>query len=225
MVTNRNLEITGQFTTLTERISKVAIQAERRPEDIELIAVTKTFTAEAILPVLKLGHRVFGENRVQEAAGKWPELRNRFAGIKLHLIGPLQTNKTASAVSLFDCVETLDRKKLAKAIAAEQGKQNKQIELFIQVNTGAEPQKAGVLIDDLPGFVIFCRQELGLHVSGLMCIPPVGENPQKHFSQLKNLAKENSLNKLSMGMSSDFAAAINCGATHVRIGTAIFGNR
>ncbi len=225
MATNRNSEIAGQFTTLTEKISKQAIQAGRRPEDIELVAVTKTFAAEAILPVLKLGHRVFGENRVQETAEKWPELRNRFAGIKLHMIGPLQTNKTASAVTLFDCIETLDREKLAKAIAAELAKQNKQMELFIQVNTGAEPQKAGVLIEDLSGFVMFCRQELGLRVSGLMCIPPIGEDPIKHFSLLKNLAKENSLNKLSMGMSSDFAAAINCGATHVRIGTAIFGNR
>ena len=194
-------------------------------EPVTLVAVSKTFPPEAIRPVLDAGQRVFGENRVQEASHKWPLLRQEYAELKLHLIGPLQTNKTADAVALFDCIETLDRPKLARALAKELKKQGKSIELFIQVNTGAEPQKAGVLVEDVAEFISLCRDELALPVSGLMCIPPVNEDPQKHFLLLADLARENGLAKLSMGMSADFELAIKCGATHVRVGSAIFGQR
>jgi len=192
---------------------------------VTLVAVSKTFTPQAIRPVLDAGQRVFGENRVQEAAQKWPLLRDEYADVKLHLIGPLQSNKTAMAVGLFDCIETVDREKLARALASELKKQQKTIELFVQVNTGAEPQKAGVLVSDLPAFISLCRDELGLSISGLMCIPPVNEEAQKHFLLLAELARQNGLTNLSMGMSADYQTAIGCGATHVRVGSAIFGYR
>jgi len=198
---------------------------EKAATAVTLVAVSKTFTPQAIRPVLDAGQRVFGENRVQEAAQKWPLLRDEYADVKLHLIGPLQSNKTAMAVGLFDCIETVDREKLARALASELKKQQKTIELFVQVNTGAEPQKAGVLVSDLPAFISLCRDELGLLISGLMCIPPVNEEAQKHFLLLAELARQNGLTNLSMGMSADYQTAIGCGATHVRVGSAIFGYR
>ena len=208
-----------------EKINQVASQRDASLGSVILVAVSKTFQQEAIRPVLEAGQRVFGENRVQEAASKWPVMRQDYLDVKLHLIGPLQSNKTALAIELFDCIETLDRPKLAKEIAKELKRQQKDIELFVQVNTGAEPQKAGVLMPELAGFIKYCRDELGLKISGLMCIPPVNEDPQKHFMLLADLAKDNGLLNLSMGMSADYETAIQCGATHVRVGSAIFGYR
>ena len=208
-----------------EKIKQVASQRDTSLGPVTLVAVSKTFQQEAIRPALEAGQRVFGENRVQEAVKKWPMLRQDYPNVKVPLIGPLQSNKTASAVEFFDCIETLDRPKLAKEIAKELKRQQKDIELFVQVNTGAEPQKAGVLASELARFINYCRDELGLRIGGLMCIPPVDEDPQKHFKLLAGLAKENGLQNLSMGMSSDYEIAIQCGATHVRVGSAIFGYR
>jgi len=189
------------------------------------VAVTKTHGPERILPVLKAGHRVYGENRVQEARAKWPELRAQFPDLQLHLIGPLQSNKTREAVELFDAIETLDRPKLAHALRAEIDKVGRAPTLFIQVNTGEEAQKAGVAPKDAPAFIHLAREELRLPVRGLMCIPPADENPGPHFALLAKLAKEEGLPLVSMGMSSDFEIAIRFGATHVRVGSAIFGAR
>ncbi len=190
-----------------------------------LIAVSKTHDADTIEPVLEAGHRVFGENRVQEALAKWPPLKARFVGTQLHLIGPLQSNKAREAVELFDAIHSLDRPKLAHALKAEIEKAGRAPSLFIQVNTGEEPQKAGVSPLEAPGFIALCRGELKLPVVGLMCIPPADENPAPHFALLRKLAREHGLAGLSMGMSGDFETAIKFGATHVRVGTAIFGVR
>jgi pyridoxal phosphate enzyme (YggS family) len=192
---------------------------------ITLIAVSKTHGEERIRPVLEAGHRVFGENRVQEAKAKWPALRAAFPDIALHLVGPLQSNKVADAVALFDAIHSLDRVKLADALAAEVARSGRTPQLFVQVNTGEEPQKAGVAPRDAKAFVHLCRDEKQLPVVGLMCIPPVDENPAPHFALLQKLARETGLAQLSMGMSEDFTTAIRFGATHVRIGTAIFGAR
>ena len=193
----------------------------------DLVAVSKTHGAEDILPVLEAGHRIFGENRVQEAKGKWPPLRERFPDIELHLVGPLQTNKVRDALDLFDVIETLDRTKLADALRAEIDKRGagRMTRLFVEVNTGEEAQKAGVAPKDVVAFVAHCRDALKLPVTGLMCIPPVDEEPALHFALLKKLASECGLASLSMGMSADFETAIRFGATHVRVGTAIFGER
>jgi len=207
------------------RIAEAARDAGRAPGDIELIAVSKTFDADAIRPVLEEGHRVFGENRVQEAQGKWPDLKDEFPGVELHLIGPLQSNKTKEAVALFDVIQTVDREKIARTLAAEMKKQDKTVRLYIEVNTGMEPQKAGIAPDDCASFLAMCRDELGLTIEGLMCIPPFDENPGPHFALLRKLAEENGIAKLSMGMSGDFETAVAFGATSVRVGTAIFGAR
>ncbi|MEM7424692.1 MAG: YggS family pyridoxal phosphate-dependent enzyme [Pseudomonadota bacterium] len=207
------------------RIEKAAGDANRKAGDIELVAVSKTFPAEHIRPVLDAGHEVFGENRVQEAQGKWPELRAEYEGLTLHLIGPLQTNKVKDAVALFDCIETVDRPKLAGALAREMDRQGKRPSLFVQVNTGEEPQKAGVLPGDTDEFIRHCREDLGLEPVGLMCIPPADEEPALHFALLRKIAERNGLAQLSMGMSGDFETAIAFGATHVRVGSAIFGAR
>ena len=193
----------------------------------DLVAVSKTHGAEDILPVLEAGHRTFGENRVQEAKSKWPPLRERFPDIELHLVGPLQTNKVRDALDLFDVIETLDRPRLAEALKAEIDKRGagRMQRLFVEVNTGEETQKAGVAPKDVVGFVAHCRDELKLPVTGLMCIPPVDEEPALHFALLKKLAAECGLASLSMGMSADFETALRFGATHVRVGTAIFGER
>jgi pyridoxal phosphate enzyme (YggS family) len=190
-----------------------------------LVAVSKGQPAERILPVLAAGQRLFGENRVQEAKAKWPELRARFPDVALHLVGPLQSNKAREAVDLFDAIHSLDRPKLAEALRAELERAGKRPDLFVQVNTGEEPQKAGLPPRETHAFVCRARDELGLPVKGLMCIPPLGQDPSPHFALLRKLAGECGLALLSMGMSADFATAIRFGATHVRIGTAIFGER
>ncbi len=190
-----------------------------------LIAVSKTFPAENIRPVLDAGQKVFGENRVQEAMGKWPDLRNDYPEIELHLIGPLQSNKAKEAVATFDVIHTVDREKIAKALKAEMTKQDRDLPCFIQVNTGEEPQKAGVAPNDTDAFVRYCKDEVGLNVVGLMCIPPVDDAPGPHFALLRKIAERNGLDGLSMGMSSDYETAISFGATHVRVGSAIFGAR
>lgn len=192
---------------------------------VKLIAVSKTFDTDAIRPVLETGHRVFGENRVQESQDKWPKLRDEFSDIELHLIGPLQSNKTADAVTLFDVIQTVDREKIAKALSKEMKAQNKHPQLFVQVNTGEEDQKAGIVPPEAVAFVQRCRDEHDLEITGLMCIPPLNQNPGPHFALLRKLAKEAGVANLSMGMSGDFETAIEFGATHVRVGSAIFGAR
>lgn len=194
------------------------------PGSVTLVAVSKTVSIEGIRPVLEAGHRVFGENRVQEAEAKWPTLRQEFSGIELHLIGPLQSNKAAEAVAIFDVIESVDRPKIAEALIREMTKQDRFLPCLVQVNTGREPQKAGIAPDETEAFVGFCRG-LGLPVVGLMCIPPVNEEPAPHFALLREIAVRCGVSVLSMGMSGDFASAITFGATHVRVGTAIFGHR
>jgi pyridoxal phosphate enzyme (YggS family) len=207
------------------RIAEIAGESGRSEHDVHLIAVSKTFSAEAIRPALEAGHREFGENRVQEAQGKWPDLRRDFPNLLLHLIGPLQSNKTKEAVALFDAIHTVDRPKIAKAIAEEMQRQGRRLQLFVQVNTGEEEQKAGVAPAEARDFVAMCRNDLKLDIAGLMCIPPVEEEPAVHFAFLSKLAGELGLAGLSMGMSADYDTAIRFGATHVRVGSAIFGSR
>ncbi|MEM8975406.1 MAG: YggS family pyridoxal phosphate-dependent enzyme [Pseudomonadota bacterium] len=214
-----------RLSAVRENIAAVSREVERAPDEVKLIAVSKTFPADAIRPVLEAGQRIFGENRVQEAQGKWPELRAAFADVDLHLIGPLQSNKTKDAVALFDAIHTVDRPKIAKAIADEMRAQSRQLQLYVQVNTGEEEQKAGVMPADAKAFVDMCKGELKLDIAGLMCIPPIDEEPALHFAFLSKLAKETGLQGLSMGMSADFDTAIKFGATHVRVGSAIFGSR
>lgn len=207
------------------RIAAAAREAGRDAAGVTLIAVTKTFGADDIRPVIEAGHRAFGENRVQEAQGKWPVLQARTPGIDLHLIGPLQSNKTKEAVALFDAIHTIDREKIARAIAEDMARQGKRLQLFVQVNTGEEPQKAGIMPREAAEFVRLCREELKLEIQGLMCIPPVDEEPAVHFAFLAKLAGEMGLEGLSMGMSGDYETAVQFGATHVRVGSAIFGGR
>ena len=190
-----------------------------------MVAVSKTFGVEAIEPVIAAGQRVFGENRVQEAKAKWPTLLSKHTGIELHLIGPLQSNKAKEAVALFDAIHSVDRASLCEALAKEIGKQSRQPVLFVEINTGAEPQKAGVLPQDADAFLTACRDKYGLTIAGLMCIPPLDEAPGPHFALTVKIARRNGLRLLSMGMSADFATAIALGATHVRVGSAIFGER
>ena len=213
------------LTAIKARIAAAEIAAKRAAGSTHLIAVSKTYFAPDIEPVLEARHRVFGENRVQEAMQKWPDLKSRYAGIELHLIGPLQSNKAKEAVALFDCIHTIDRPKIARAVAAECAKQGRRLDLFVQVNTGEEPQKAGIAPKQTAAFVAMCRNELKLEIAGLMCIPPVEEEAAVHFAFLAKQAKELGLSALSMGMSADFDTAIAFGATHVRVGSAIFGAR
>lgn len=207
------------------RIAAAARETGRDPASVHLIAVSKTFGPEAILPVLEAGHRLFGENRVQEAKAKWPELRARYPDLAVHLIGPLQSNKTREAVALFDAIHTVDRPKIARAIAEEQQHQAKRLKLFIQVNTGEEPQKAGIAPADVAAFLAACRDEFGLEITGLMCIPPAEDDPAPHFALLAKMAKNMGLADISMGMSGDYPVAARLGATHVRVGTGVFGSR
>jgi len=200
-------------------------EAGRSADAVQLVAVSKTFGPAEILPVLDAGQRVFGENRVQEAKAKWPALRANYAGVELHLIGPLQSNKVRDAVALFDVIQTVDRPKIAVAIAEEMGRSGHVPALFVQVNTGDEEQKAGASARDAEQLVNQCRDELGLTIDGLMCIPPLNADPAAHFLRLAQMAGDFGLQKLSMGMSADFESAIRHGATHVRIGSAIFGAR
>ena len=206
-------------------IAAAETESGRKSGAVRLVAVSKTKPAEEITPVIAAGQRVFGENRVQEAQSKWPELRAATDDIELHLIGPLQSNKTADAVALFDVIQTVDREKIAREIAKEITKQGKHPRLYVQVNTGSEPQKAGIEPDEAAAFITLCRTELGLTIDGLMCIPPVDENPGPHFALLAKIARENGIDTLSMGMSDDFETAIAFGATEVRVGSAIFGAR
>ena len=209
------------YASVQSRIAAAAIAAGRPPEAITLVAVSKQQPWEHIAPVLAAGQRVFGENRVQEAMGRWRDDRDQ---VELRLIGPLQTNKAAEAVAFFDVIESLDREKLARVLAAEIARQGKTPRLYVQVNIGEEPQKAGVAPAETDGFLRLCR-DLGLTIEGLMCIPPADEAPEPYFTALAALAAHNGLEKLSMGMSDDFEAAIACGATSVRVGSAIFGRR
>jgi pyridoxal phosphate enzyme (YggS family) len=206
-------------------IARACAQAGRDPASVTLVAITKTFAAAAIEPVMAQGQRVFGENRVQEAKAKWPPLRERYPGLELHLVGPLQSNKAKEAVAMFEAIHSLDRPSLAEALAKEIAKQGRKPALFIELNTGAEPQKAGVLPEQADGFVAACRNRYALEIAGLMCLPPADEAPAPHFALTAKIAKRNGLAFLSMGMSADFPTAIQFGATHVRVGTAIFGER
>lgn len=218
-------EAAERLAEIHRRMKKAAREAGRDRREISLIAVSKTFDEQAILPLIEAGQRVFGENRVQEAAAKWPALRARFPDIELHLIGPLQTNKLDEALALFDVFHTLDREKLALALVKARGQGVRLPQLFVQVNTGEEPQKAGVPPSEVDAFLARCRGDWQLTVDGLMCIPPLDEEPALHFALLEKLARRNGLAHLSMGMSGDFERAIAFGATHVRIGSALFGAR
>jgi PLP dependent protein len=224
-MTDASLTAPARLTAVQQRLAAAAQAAKRDPASVHLVAVTKTFGADDIVPVLEVGHRRFGENRVQEAKGKWPALRQRFPGIELHLIGSLQSNKAREAVELFDAIHTIDRPKIAHAVAGEMARQGRRLKLFIEVNTGEEPQKAGVMPREAAALLRLCSQDLKLEIAGLMCIPPHDEEPAVHFAFLAKLAQELELKELSMGMSADFETAIEFGATHVRVGSAIFGHR
>jgi PLP dependent protein len=217
--------IAANLAAIRARIATAAISAGRKESDVRLVAVSKTFAAAAVSAALRCGQLVFGENRVQEAQGKFPALRAANRALELHLIGPLQTNKVRDAVALFDVIQSVDRPKLAAAIAAEAARAGRQPRCFIQVNTGAEPQKAGVVPDGADAFIAEARDRHGLTVEGLMCIPPLDAEPDSHFALLRDIARRNGLAGLSMGMSGDFESAIRHGATHVRVGSAIFGAR
>lgn len=223
--TTIDVDIAANLATVGAHIEGAARGAGRAPDAVQLIAVSKGHPAAAAAAAVVAGHRVFGENRVQEAKTKWPALRQQAGSITLHLIGPLQTNKVGDAVSLFDVIETLDRPKLAQALAREMDRTGRRPPCFIQVNTGAEPQKAGVLPAEADAFIDACRREYELPVEGLMCVPPIDEEPALHFALLAETARRTGLECLSMGMSADFETAIRFGATHVRLGTAIFGAR
>jgi pyridoxal phosphate enzyme (YggS family) len=216
---------TSGLARVRSEIAAACAEAKRDPASVTLIAVSKTFAADAIEPVIAAGQRVFGENRVQEAKAKWPALRAAHSGIELHLIGPLQSNKAKDAVALFDAIHSVDRASIAEALAKEIARQNRHPALFVEVNTGEEPQKAGVLPQDADAFIKACRETHGLVIAGLMCIPPFEEAPAPHFALAAKIATRNGLSLLSMGMSADFVTAIAFGATHVRVGTAIFGGR
>lgn len=211
--------------TAPQRLMKISQDIAALSEQVNIIAVSKTFTPEAITPVLAAGHRVFGENRVQEAAEKWPDLKASYPDVELHLIGALQSNKAAQAVALFDVIHSLDRIKLARVLAAEMKRQNRQLKILVQVNTGKEDQKSGIPPEETEEFVRTCRAELGLNIVGLMCLPPQQDVAGPHFALLQKLSQQCDAPLLSMGMSGDYEEAIKFGATHIRLGTAIFGPR
>jgi pyridoxal phosphate enzyme (YggS family) len=213
------------LASVEQDIARACEHARRDPASVTLIAVSKTFDAGAITPVIGAGQRVFGENRVQEAKAKWPGLMSAYPGIALHLIGPLQSNKVKEAVALFDAIHSVDRPSICEALAKAIDSQKKRPQLFVQLNTGEEPQKAGVAPAEADAFIARCREQYGLAISGLMCIPPVDDAPAPHFALTAKIAARNGLKHLSMGMSADFAIAIAFGATHVRVGSAIFGAR
>jgi pyridoxal phosphate enzyme (YggS family) len=229
MTTEDGSQITAHLpkglSSVEGEIVRACREARRDRASVTLIAVSKTFGADAITPVIAAGQCVFGENRVQEAKAKWPELMSTHSGLALHLIGPLQSNKTKEAVALFDAIHSVDRPSLCEALAKEFASQERRPQLFVQLNTGEEPQKAGVAPAEADGFIANCRDKYRLPVSGLMCIPPVNEAPAPHFALTAKIAARNGLKYLSMGMSADFATAIAFGATHVRVGSAIFGTR
>jgi pyridoxal phosphate enzyme (YggS family) len=213
------------LAAVEQEIARACKEAKRDRASVTLIAVSKTFDSSAISPVIEAGQHIFGENRVQEAKAKWPGLIAAYPGVRLHLIGPLQSNKAKEAVALFDAIHSVDRPSICQALAKEINSQKKQPELFVQINTGEEPQKAGVAPSEADGFLAACRDAHGLTISGLMCIPPVDEAPAPHFALTAKIAARNGLKSLSMGMSADYATAIAFGATHIRVGSAIFGHR
>jgi pyridoxal phosphate enzyme (YggS family) len=217
--------IAANLAAVRRKIAAAADAAGRSPESVELVAVSKSHSAEVVSEALLAGHRIFGENRVQEAQGKYPELRVRFPDLTLHLIGPLQTNKVRDALAMFDVIESVDRPRLAEALAKEMEHSGRRPRCLIEVNTGEEPQKAGIMPAEADRFIAECRDRLGLPIIGLMCVPPLDEEPALHFALLREIARRNGLTTLSMGMSADFEKAIRFGATHVRVGTAIFGAR
>jgi pyridoxal phosphate enzyme (YggS family) len=219
------MTIIDRLNATKDAIDRAARECGRDPAGVALVCVTKTFPGEDVVPLLEAGQRVFGENRVQEARAKWPPLRALYPDIELHLIGPLQSNKVKEAVETFDVIESVDREKIAQALAAEMSRQNRRPRLLVQVNTGDEPQKAGVSPADADAFVALCRDKCGLKIDGLMCVPPVDQQASPHFALLADIAARNGLATLSMGMSSDFELAIQLGATHVRLGSAIMGHR
>lgn len=218
-------EGSDHLAEVKRRIAGAAREAGRDPAEITLVAVSKTHGPDRVRELLVAGHRIFGENRVQEAQEKFPALKSEYPDLELHLIGPLQTNKARDAVALFDVIQSVDREKLAATLAKEMARAGRQLPCFIQVNTGEEPQKAGVLPADIDAFVAACRDTHKLPVTGLMCIPPVDEEPALHFALLAKMAARNGLPKLSMGMSADYETAVRLGATHVRVGSALFGAR
>ena len=218
-------QLPAGLSAVEQEIARACKEARRDRSSVTLVAVSKTFDADAITPVIEAGQRVFGENRVQEAKAKWPALVSTYPGTELHLIGPLQSNKAKDAVALFDAIHSVDRASLCEALAREFKSQQRRPQLFVQVNTGEEPQKAGVPPADADSFIAGCREKYHLPISGLMCIPPVNDPPAPHFALTAKIAARNGLKNLSMGMSADFAVAIALGATHVRIGSAIFGKR
>ena len=213
------------LANVEQEIARACKEARRDRASVTLIAVSKTFAADAIVPVVEAGQRVFGENRVQEAKAKWPGLMSSYPGLALHLIGPLQSNKAKEAVALFDAIHSVDRPSICEALAKEIESQKRRPLLFVQLNTGEEPQKAGVAPTEADAFIAACRDKYGLPISGLMCIPPVNDAPAPHFALAAKIAARNGLTGLSMGMSADYAIAIQFGATHVRVGSAIFGHR
>lgn len=218
-------DVAARLEFVRTSIAKACADCHRNAADVELVCIAKNFSADSILPVLKRGQKIFGENRVQEAAVKWPALRQQYPDVELHLVGPLQSNKAELAVDTFDIIETIDRPKIAEAVAHYLHKKNKNSACFVQVNTGAEKQKSGVAVEELSALINTCRHDLRLRIEGLMCVPPVDRPVTPHFALLHRLAREFGLEKLSMGMSGDFEEAIMLGATHVRVGTAIFGAR
>ena len=225
MTTTLTESLPNGLAAVEQDIERACKEARRDRASVTLIAVSKTFDAATISPIIDAGQRVFGENRVQEAKTKWPALVAACPGIALHLIGPLQSNKAKEAVALFDAIHSVDRPSICEALAREINAQRKQPELFVQLNTGEEPQKAGIAPDAADAFIASCREKYSLVISGLMCIPPVSEAPAPHFALTAKIAARNGLKNLSMGMSADFAIAIQFGATHVRVGSAIFGHR
>ncbi len=225
MSESQSQHIATSLASVQAEIAGACREAKRDPAEVTLIAVSKTFGADAIEAAIAAGQRVFGENRVQETKAKWPDIRARHAGLALHLIGPLQSNKAKEAVALFDAIHSVDRPSICEALAKEIGKQGRAPQLFVEINTGAEPQKAGILPEEADGFLRDCRDTYGLTISGLMCIPPFDEVPAPHFALTAKIAARNGLKLLSMGMSADFATAIQFGATHLRVGSAIFGGR
>ena len=225
MTETQTHDVAARLAGVRRQIAQACADARRDPAGVTLVAVSKTFGPEAIAPVLEAGQRVFGENRVQEATAKWPALRAKHPATELHLVGPLQSNKAREAVALFDAIHSVDRPSLCQALAKEIARQGRTPLLFVEVNTGGEPQKSGVLPQEADAFVERCRDTYGLAIAGLMCLPPLDEPPAPHFALTREIARRNGLALLSMGMSADFAVAIAFGATHVRIGTAIFGER
>ena len=222
---HEGIDALSRLAAVRAEIDAACRSASRAPGSVTLIAVSKTFGADAIEPVIAAGQRVFGENRVQEAKAKWPPLLARHPGIELHLVGPLQSNKAREAVALFDAIHSVDRASLCEALAKEIARQGRSPLLFVEINTGGEAQKAGVLPETADDFIDQCRSRYGLTMAGLMCLPPANEPPAPHFALTAKIARRNGLMLLSMGMSADFVAAIEFGATHVRVGTAIFGAR